>query len=224
MIQNSKRPIFRPTGALGRTLAAMTVSTVALLSLPVGAQGVTGPSTGGTGTASGAAGITSSGTPKVAGNSANGTAGMVSRDDVKLMTDLVHGNIAEIETGKLALEKSQNEQVKKFAQHMIDDHTAALTEIQALAKAKGVPVPDGTDTKHKAMAAALKAMNGNSFDSQYMKRAGVEDHQQTLELLQKTQKTAKTPELKAMATKMIPIVQGHLKMAQQGVVVISDKK
>jgi len=205
---------------MGSTLAAAAaVCALALSALPAGAQG-----TSGSGTASGAAGVTSSGAPRAAGNSASGTGAMVSRDDSKMMADLAHANIAEIETGKMALEKSKNEEARKFAQHMIGDHTSALKELQTLAQAKGVTLPDGTDMKHKTMAAALKVMTGNSFDSQYMKRAGVGDHQQTIELLQKAQKNAKDPELKAMAVKMLPTVQAHLKMAQQGVTDVSDKK
>ena len=204
-------------------MAALAVCALTLSTLPAGAQGVSGSSAGGTGTASGAAGVTSSGTPRVAGNSASGTGAMVSRDDSKMMTDLAHANIAEIETGKMALEKSQNDAVKKFAQHMVDDHTAALGELQTLAQAKGVKLPEGTDMKHKAMAAALKVMSGNSFDNQYMKRAGVTDHQQTVALLQKTQKNAQDPELRAMATKMLPTVEAHLKMAEQGLTAVSAK-
>ena len=149
---------------------------------------------------------------------------MVSRDDTKMMTNLAQGNIGEIEAGKLALEKSQNDTVKKFAQHMIDDHTAALTELQTLAQAKGVKLPDGTDMKHKTMATAMKAMTGNTFDKQYMKNAGVSDHQQTIDLLNKIQKNGKDAEFKAMATKMLPTVQDHLKMAQEGNTAVRAKK
>ncbi len=191
----------RTVRPMGSTLAAAAaVCALALAALPAGAQGTSGSGT------------------------ASGTGAMVSRDDSKMMADLAHANIAEIETGKMALEKSKNEEVRKFAQHMIDDHTSALKELQTLAQAKGVTLPDGTDMKHKTMAAALKVMTGNSFDSQSMTRAGVGDHQQTIELLQKAQKNAKDPELKAMAVKMLPTVQAHLKMAQQGVTDVSDKK
>ena len=205
MTHTPEKPTSRLVRPLGRTLAAVALSALAVSTLPAGAQGVSGSSTAGTGTASSAG-------------------AMVSRDDSKMMTDLAHANIAEIETGKLALEKSQNQQVRKFAQLMIDEHTAALKELQTLAQAKGVKLPDGTDLKHKTMAAALKVMTGNTFDSQYMKRAGVGDHEQTIELLQKAQNNAKDPELKAMASKMLPTVQAHLKMAQEGVVAVSAKK
>ena len=187
------------TRKLGRALAAVALSTLALAALPALAQGS-------------------------ASTSASGKAATVSRDDGKLMVDLAHANLAEIESGKLALQKSQSTPVKTFAQQMVDDHTAALKELQTLAQSKGVKLPDSPDMKHKTMAAALKVMNGTGFDNQYMKRAGVNDHEQTVALLQKVEKTAKDPELKTMATKMMPTVEHHLEMAQQSMPKVADKK
>jgi len=213
--------------APARALSVLALaSALGLAALPAAAQSGTGTASGGAGgtPASGAAGVTSSGSPRAAGNSASGTGSMVSRDDSRLMTDLAHANIAEIETAKLALEKSQSEPVKKFAQQMIDDHTPALKELQTLAQAKGVTLPDSPDMKHKTMATALRAMTGTSFDNQYMKRSGVGDHQATLTLLKKVQANAKDADLKAMATKMIPTVQGHLQMAQKSAPAAAAKK
>lgn len=132
-----------------------------------------------------------------------------------MLTDLAEANIAEIQTGKLALEKSKNDKVKAFAQQMVDDHTKALSELQTLAQSKGVKLPDDTDLQHKAMATALKALSGDAFDAQYMKRVGVGDHQRTVKLLQKVQKDAKDADMKAMAAKMLPTVQQHLLTAEQ---------
>jgi len=207
-------------------LGAALASAVALAALPAAAQGTGGTGTGSGGTsasgsagsgtsASGAPGVTSSGSPRAAGNSASGTGSMFSRDDSRMMVDIAHANLAEIDTGKLALEKSQSDTVKKFAQQMIDDHTAALKELQTLAQSKGVKLPDSPDMKHKTMATALRAMSGTSFDNQYMKRSGIDDHQATLTLLKKVQANAKDADLKAMAGKMLPTVQHHLQMAQQ---------
>jgi putative membrane protein len=82
------------------------------------------------------------------GTGASTTAGApVSKGDVKMMRDMAHSNLAEIETGKLALEKSQSPEVKKFAQQMIDDHTQAQTELQKLAQTKGVELPSKPDKK-----------------------------------------------------------------------------
>src|SRR5690606_5955733 len=48
--------------------------------------------------------------------------------------------IAEIEVGRLALEKSTSQEVKTFAQRMIDDHTKANEKLAALASEKKLEV------------------------------------------------------------------------------------
>jgi len=142
-------------------------------------------------------------------------ASKLDRGDRQMIEDLAQANLAEIDTGKLALEKSQNADVKKFAQHMVDEHTKALGEVQALATAKNVTLPDGPGPVAKTKATALKAMSGNLFDKEYAKRAGVGDHENTVKLLQKIQKDGKDSDLKALAGKMLPTVEHHLDMAKQ---------
>ena len=141
-------------------------------------------------------------------------ASKLDRSDRKMLEELAQGNMAEVDAGKMALEKSQNAEVKKFAQQMVDDHTKALGEVQALATAKNVTLPDGAGAMAKTKATALKALSGNLFDKEYAKRAGVGDHESTVKLLQKIQKNAKDSDLKALAGKMLPTVEHHLDMAK----------
>lgn len=141
-------------------------------------------------------------------------ASKLDRSDCKMLEDLAQGNMAEVDAGKMALEKSQNAEVKKFAQQMVDDHTKALGEVQALATAKNVTLPDGAGAMAKTKATALKALSGSLFDKEYAKRAGVGDHESTVKLLQKMQKDGKDSDLKALAGKMLPTVEHHLEMAK----------
>ena len=145
-------------------------------------------------------------------NKAN--AAKMPEDSREMMEDLAEANLAEIETGKLALTASQNPQVKKFAQQMIADHTKAHNELKKIAQAKKVELPAEPDMAQKAKATTLKALSGDTFDKQYIQHAGENDHQNTLELLQKVQKEGKDKELQAYASKTLPVVQSHLKMAQ----------
>ena len=199
--------------------SALTAAVLALTLAQAPAQAQTAATTdSGSGSGSGSA-VTTPGaamnanTP--AARNAAAHASSVVRTDQKAMRDIAQANMAEIASAKLALDKSQNDQVKSFAQKMIDDHTKALTEVQQLAQSKGVELPDGPDLKHKAMATAMEAMSGDTFDRDYIKNAGLKDHRATLDLLHKTQRNAKDAGLKALATKMVPVVQGHLKMAEQ---------
>lgn len=175
-------------------LAGVAVSALALAALPAAAQTST---TAGPGTSSTAT-----------------DAGKLARADKGMLDDLAQANIAEIEAGKMALEKSQNAEVKKFAQHMVDEHSSALAEVQALARAKSVTLPDGPGAMAKTKATALKALSGNLFDTEYAKRAGVGDHEATIKLLNKIQTDAKDADLKALAGKMLPKVETHLEMAK----------
>lgn len=164
----------------------------------------------------GSSSTTSSGSSSQPSTAAAGaSSSTVSKSDTKLITDLAQANMAEVQVGKMAMEKSQSDQVKQFAQKMVDDHGSALSELKAMAQSKGVKMPDDVGAEHKATETALKPLSGNTFDAQFMKRVGVEDHERTVKLLQKVQQEAQDPELKAMAGRMLPTVEHHLKMAQQ---------
>jgi putative membrane protein len=139
----------------------------------------------------------------------------VARKDQKMMREMAQSNLAEIETGKLALSKSQNDDVKKFAQRMIDDHTTAQKELAQVAQSKGVTLPTQPDAKHQKMAKKLGSLSGDDFDRMYMEQGGVGDHKKTDRLLKSAQSDAKDPDLKALAGKTEPIVREHLTMAQQ---------
>ncbi len=203
----SVAPTLRHQRRLLRALALLSAGSlaVALAADPVWAQNSTGTAAG-----SAAAGGT-------AGNGATGTTAgsSLSREDRDMIEDLAEANIAEMETGRLALNKSQTPRVREFAQKMIDDHGAAQQELQQMAQAKGMTLPQETDLAHRTVAGALRLLSGNTFDSQYLNRVGMDDHKRTVELLQKAQSQARDTEFKALAARLLPVVQGHLDMARQ---------
>ncbi|MDB5960780.1 MAG: hypothetical protein JWP59_2074 [Massilia sp.] len=145
---------------------------------------------------------------------AAGAATTLSKGDQAIITGMAQANMAEVAAGKMALEKSQNADVKKFAQMMIDDHSKALDSVTEVAKAKEVTLPTDVDAPHKAMAARLQKLSGDAFDKAYMKEAGVADHTKVHAKLKKDETAAKDPDVKALAAKMLPTVDGHLQTAK----------
>jgi predicted outer membrane protein len=178
-----------------------------------GASGSGMDQSSGSSSSQGASGAGAAATGGAAAGAASG--GSMSKSDQKMLADMAQANMAEIEGGKLAQSKSQNDQIKSFAQQMIDDHTKALTDVQQVAQQKGVTLPSEPDAKHKAMAAKLEKMSGSAFDKAYMAQAGVADHKKVHSMLMQDQKRAKDPDVKALAEKMTPVVEQHLKAAQQ---------
>jgi putative membrane protein len=143
-----------------------------------------------------------------------GAATTLSKGDQTILAGMAQANMGEVAAGKMALEKSQNAEVKKFAQMMIDDHTTALNNVSDVAKAKEVTLPTDTDATHKAMAARLSKLSGADFDKAYMKEAGVADHTKVHAKLKKDETAAKDPDVKGLATKLLPTVDNHLQMAK----------
>ena len=136
-------------------------------------------------------------------------------EDASMLKEIAQANIAEVESGKLAIEKSKSPEIKKFAQMMVDDHSKGLDDVRTLAKTKGVDLPNSPDMKHKAVMVEFKALQGDTFDSRYVKQAGVGDHEATEKLLKRTQAEAKDADVKSLAGKMLPVVKGHLGHAKQ---------
>ena len=149
------------------------------------------------------------------GSSASGAASKVASGDQKMMRDIAYSNISEIAAGKLALEKSQSDDVKSYAQKMIDDHTKAQQELQTLADSKGVKLPTEPDAKHKALSKVMAGMKGDAFDKRYLKQGGLNDHENTHKLLTRVQGKAKDADLKAYGAKTIAVVDQHLTLAQE---------
>ena len=164
------------------------------------------------------AGVQAQTQPSVAQKDAAGQTGSnakLSAGDEKAVKDMAQANINEIAAARIALNKAKSSDVKAFAQKMVDDHGAALTKVQTVAEQKGVTLPTEPDAMHKAMAANLEKQSGDAFDKMYMENAGTKDHQMVLSKLQSDAKMIKDPDVKALADAHTPVVEQHLKSAQQ---------
>ncbi len=143
-----------------------------------------------------------------------GTTGDTSMQDKAFVKKALEGGMAEVQLGNLALQKAQSDDVKKFAQKMVDDHTKLGDDMKQVAQQVNVKVPDGPSKKDKALAAKLQAMSGADFDKAYMK-AMVKDHQQDDKDFKNEAQNGTIPQVKDAAAKGEPIISQHLQMAQQ---------
>ncbi|WP_129715836.1 DUF4142 domain-containing protein [Pedobacter sp. SYP-B3415] len=135
-------------------------------------------------------------------------------DDAKFATAAATSGMAEVEFGKLALEKTTNPKIKEFANMMVNDHGKANAELEKLAMAKNITLPAALDEKHKEKQADLTKATGTDFDKKYVD-AMVEGHEMTLDLMKKEANDGKDPELKAFAGKTSTTVQAHLNMIKK---------
>lgn len=148
---------------------------------------------------------------------AMGTTGeqsQLNHEDRRFLENAVQGSYAEIEGSQLALEKTESQDVRDFAQMMIKDHGEMVKEASKLATDKGLTPPEGPSIMQKTEVTALKALTGGAFDAMYVNRIGVAAHEATVEMFEEASQSAEDPDVKAMATKTLPKLQEHLEMAR----------
>ena len=134
----------------------------------------------------------------------------LSKGDQQILTELAQANVNEINAGQIAQQKATSQEVKSFAQQMVDDHSKGLQAVQELARNKNVTLPTEPDAKHRAMADKLNSLTGDAFDRAYLSGAGVSDHQAAHKQLAQADKRARDPDVKALVEKLQPVVEHHL--------------
>ena len=119
----------------------------------------------------------------------------------------------EVESGKVALQRSSNDQVRQLAQRIVDDHTQTNERLQSLARSKGIEIPIQLDSKHQKEIDKLQKVSAKDFDSKYAALM-VSDHKQDIKAFQHQAERASDPALKEFATMTLPKLESHLAMAQ----------
>ena len=79
--------------------------------------------------------------------------GGLSSSDKKFIMEVAHDGMNEIEEARLAVEKAASDEVKQYAQRLIDDHTKAGDELKQLASQKGVMLDHDMAMKHDGTSA-----------------------------------------------------------------------
>jgi putative membrane protein len=117
-------------------------------------------------------------------SSAVGTSGAgVSSGDRDFVRDVTAMNAAELDVARLAADRAADPNTKKFAQMVIDDHTAAGDKLKAVAAQNNIDVPAASDDKGAKVREKLADKQGLDFDKEYA-NAMVDDHQKLVDKLE----------------------------------------
>lgn len=138
-----------------------------------------------------------------------------STDSMTYLQQAAAGDLYEIESSRLALEKVQDPQVQSFAQMMIDHHQTTTQQLTAAAQQAGLSTgqPQLSPLQQQQMD-ALRAAQGEEFASTYLSQQR-EAHQMALQLHQTYAQQGDNPALKATASKAVPIIQQHISRLEQ---------
>jgi len=121
----------------------------------------------------------------------------------------------EIRSSEMALQRSQNEGIRQYAQKMITDHKGTTTQLGNIALGTpAVGADESVTDQHKMMLDRLAAASGAEFNGLYLDQQ-IQNHQQAVQLFSQQIAQGENGELKAFATQNLPHIQNHLAMATQ---------
>lgn len=134
--------------------------------------------------------------------------------DKTFVKKAAEGGLAEVELGQLATQKASSDDVKKFGQRMVDDHSKANDQLKQVAAQEHIDLPTEPSAKDKATKARLEKLSGEQFDHAYM-RDMVKDHRTDVTEFAHEAKMGKDPAVKSFAESTLPTLREHLKSAEK---------
>ena len=140
-------------------------------------------------------------------------------NDPQIATIALTAHQIDADRGKLAVKKTKSDEVKQFAEQMVNDHTANREEVLALAKKLGVKPQESSVTKSledgaKDTEKKLKKQKGAAFDKAYID-AEVGYHEAVINAVKTVLiPGAKNAEVKSALQNAVPTFEGHLAHAK----------
>ena len=142
-----------------------------------------------------------------------GDVGQVMQDKM-FLRKAAEGGIAEVKLGQLAAQKASSDDVKAFAQKMVDDHTRLNEEIAQIADSMGVMLPKSMNKEDQAEYDKLNALSGNDFDLEYLSFM-VKDHHKDLHEFRIEAASHADPTLRDEVVKASAVIHEHTVMVDK---------
>lgn len=134
--------------------------------------------------------------------------------DQAFIKQMFESNAVEVQLGQLAQEKSQSDDVKQFAEKMVENRKRLDDQLAPLAKRLDVSQPKGPDKKMKQQIAKMETLSGQQFDEEYI-RTIEREHQKDVKNFKQAAGAAQDPGVQRTAQADAPIIEQHLQAIQK---------
>jgi putative membrane protein len=144
----------------------------------------------------------------------NNNGGAVTTAEQQFVAKAAQADRAEVDLANLALQKSNNPDIKQFAQRMVDDHTKNQQQVDSLASKLSITSPSSASSEETQAKDRLQNLSGEQFDRAYA-RMMVQDHRKDVNEFKREKQTAQNSELKQYVDQTLPVLEQHLQLAEQ---------
>jgi putative membrane protein len=154
---------------------------------------------------------------------ANEAAPVLTASSGQQYVELAGGSdLYEIESARLALEKTQNADIRALAQMILTDHERSTRELTAAAGRAQPPIPvaPSMTAEQQANVQALRAAAAETFDREYLQQQ-IRAHEQALGLVTHYSANGDVEPLRGHASTVADPIRQHLNRARELVVTVS---
>ena len=123
-------------------------------------------------------------------------------------------NLSNIDVARLAMHKSQNSDVKDFANMIQSDDASALEDLTDLMNDKGVSLPNTLSPETKTEIETMTALSGAELDREFANMM-VAQHEKEIGMYHDQLEIAQTPDVRKYAEDLLPRLEMHLEKSQR---------
>lgn len=149
-------------------------------------------------------------TPSASSQNSAAAPGEVGRamQDKMFLRHAIAGSMAQVKMGQLALAKSNNTDVKQFAQKMVTDHNALVEAMKPVAEAANVNQPKKLMKKDQETYDKLSQLSDTDFDHEYI-AAMVADHHKDKKEFDEEAERVVNPNVKQVVENTAKVIDEH---------------
>ena len=131
------------------------------------------------------------------------------------VSNAAEGDMYEIMAADIALERSQNAQVRELAQTIKTDHTQASESMKQIVPqaAAGVQLPTELDERRQGMLDNLRSASADDFNQVYLDQQ-IAAHNEAVTLHRGFSDNTDAPQLAEHARTVLPKIEMHLSRAE----------
>ena len=136
--------------------------------------------------------------------------------DESFVKEAARGSQMEVELGRMAQQKSTNQEVRQLAAMLAQEHQAAYQQLQTIATKHNIQLPkqESGEAQKDPNMQKLSDLQGQQFDRQFVQTV-IDEHQKDIQEFQNQARTSQNADVKQFATATLPKLQQHLQMAQR---------
>ncbi|MGP3917820.1 DUF4142 domain-containing protein [Nonomuraea sp. 10N515B] len=132
-----------------------------------------------------------------------------SEQDRAWMRTIHQGNVAEIQTGRLAQGKGSTKRIKAIGKTLVQDHTAFDIKVAQLATRLGVQLPKSISAPQREEILQLRAAVGKDFDQEFLATM-TNEHMAAIAATKMEISRGSSPAVVALAKEAAPTLERHL--------------